>query len=265
MRLRKILGLLLCPLVVACGNADKSKLDSDKKEVVQAAQYPKEVFKSEALQVRQISPNTYVHISYLATNDFGNVPCNGMIAVNGDKAIIFDATTTDSTSAVLIRWIKEELKAKPVALLVTHFHEDCLGGAAAFKADSIPSYAGHKTITFTKEKQIFLPEHGFDSLCQFDLNGEKVEARYCGAGHTRDNTVGYFAKDAVLFGGCLVKELNADKGYLGDADTASWPATINILKQAYPNVKLVIPGHGAIGGKELLDYTHDLFAAKASK
>jgi Metallo-beta-lactamase superfamily. len=130
---------------------DSDKPDSDKKEVVAKEEYPKEVFKSEALQVRQISPNTYVHISYLATNDFGNVPCNGMIAVNGDKAIIFDATTTDSTSAVLIRWIKEELKAKPVALVVTHFHEDCLGGAAAFRADSIPSYAGYKTIAFTKE------------------------------------------------------------------------------------------------------------------
>lgn len=265
MKLRKILGLFLCPLVVACGNADNSKPNVAKQEVSAKEQYPKEVFKSEALEVRQISPNTYVHISYLATNDFGNVPCNGMIAVNGDKAIVFDATTTDTTSAELIRWIKEALKAKPVALVVTHFHEDCLGGAGAFRADAIPTYAGLKTIAATKEKQLFIPEHGFDSLYQFDLNGEKVEARYCGAGHTRDNTVGYFAKDAVLFGGCLVKELNADKGYLGDADTASWPATINVLKQAYPGLKLVIPGHGAIGGKELLSYTHDLFAAKAPK
>ncbi len=265
MAFRKISGLLLFPLIVACGHADNSKPIAAKKEVATKEQYPKEVFKSEALLVRQISPNTYVHISYLSTNDFGNVPCNGMIAVNGDKAVIFDATTTDSTSAELIRWVKTELKAKPVALVVTHFHEDCLGGAGAFRADAIPTYAGLKTIAATKEKQLFIPEHGFDSLYQFDLNGEKVEARYCGAGHTRDNTVGYFAKDAVLFGGCLVKELEADKGYLGDADTLTWPATISKVKQAYPGLKLVIPGHGAIGGKALLDYTHDLFAAKAPK
>ncbi|RYD96645.1 MAG: MBL fold metallo-hydrolase [Sphingobacteriales bacterium] len=214
MKLKEIVCLLLLPLVAACGNAHNSKPDPGKQVVSSQEQYPKEVFKSEGLQVQQVSPNTYVHISYLVTDDYGKVPCNGMIAVNGNKAIIFDATTTDATSAVLIRWIKEELKANPVALVVTHFHEDCLGGAGAF---------------------------------------------------TQDNTVGYFAKDAVLFGGCLVKELNAEKGYLGDADTAAWPATINKLKQAYPGIKLVIPGHGAAGGKELLDYTHDLFAAKEHK
>ncbi len=265
MKLKEIICLLSLPLIAACGNADNNKHNAGEQVAAPKEQYPKEVFKSEALQVQQISPNTYVHISYLATNDYGKVPCNGMIAVNGDKAVIFDATTTDSTSAVLIRWIKEELKAQPVALVVTHFHEDCLGGAGAFRDDSIPSYAGNKTISVTQQKQLFVPENGFDSVYQFDLNGAQVEACYFGAGHTRDNTVGYFTKDSVLFGGCLVKELDADKGYLGDADTASWPGTITKLKQAYPGVKRVIPGHGAIGGKELLDYTHDLFAAKKPK
>lgn len=265
MKLKEIICLFLLPLAAACGNADNGKPHKDEKVVAAKEQYPKEIFKSEALQVQQISPNTYVHISYLATNDFGKVPCNGMIAVNGDKAIVFDATTNDSTSAVLIRWIKEALKAKPVALVVTHFHEDCLGGAAAFRAEAIPTYAGKQTIAATREKKLFVPENGFDSLYQFDLNGAPVTARYFGAGHTRDNTVGYFAKDSVLFGGCLVKELEADKGYLGDADTTSWPATIIKLKQAYPGIKRVIPGHGVVGGKELLDYTHDLFAAKKPK
>lgn len=264
MKPAKMLWILLLPLLTACGNSNDTKKTSE--EVVGAKeQYPKEVFKGEALQIQQISPNTYVHISYLSTNDFGNVPCNGMIAVNGDKAIVFDATTTDSTSKILINWINTTLKAKPVALVVTHFHEDCLGGANAFKAAFIPTFSGNKTIAVTKEKQLFVPGNGFDSLYHFDLNGAEVEARYCGAGHTKDNTVGYFAKDAVLFGGCLVKETGANKGYLGDADESAWPATINRLKQAYPAVKLVIPGHGAIGGKELLDYTHDLFAAKPQK
>lgn len=264
MKPAKILWVLLLPLLTACGNRNAPKKASE--EVVTAKeQYPKEVFKAGALQIQQISPNTYVHISYLSTNDFGNVPCNGMIAVNGDKAIVFDATTTDSTSEILIDWINTALKAKPVALVVTHFHEDCLGGANAFKAAAIPTYAGNQTIAFTKEKQLPVPENGFDSLYRFDLNGSLVEARYCGAGHTKDNTVGYFTKDAVLFGGCLVKETGANKGYLGDADESAWPATINRLKQVYPAVKRVIPGHGAIGGKELLDYTHDLFAAKVQK
>lgn len=62
-----------------------------------------------------------------------------------------------------------------------------------------------------------------------------------------------------MFGGCLIKEINASKGYLGDANVQAWAATVKKVKKAYPNVKTVIPGHGEIGGKELLDYTITLF------
>lgn len=265
MKLKEMICLLSLPLLAACGPAGENKRDGSEQVNVPEQKYPIEVFRSEALEVQQISPATYVHVSYLSTNDYGKVACNGMIAVNGDKAIIFDATTDDTTSALLIRWIKEELKAKPIALVITHFHADCLGGAAAFRAAAIPCYAGNKTIAFTRQKKMFVPENGFDSVQQFDLNGAQVTARYFGAGHTLDNTVGYFTKDSVLFGGCLVKELDADKGYLGDADTASWPATIARLKQAYPGVKRVIPGHGVTGGKQLLDYTYELFAGTQLK
>lgn len=267
MKAEKILLFLLLPFLTACGSRQEhaQKVPKTETQAGIAAQYPKTLFTSEALQVQQISEHAYVHISYLSTNDFGKVACNGMIVVNGDKAIVFDATTKDSTSKVLIQWIRSELKANPVALVATHFHEDCLGGAKAFRAGAIPTYAGNKTIAMTKEKHLFVPEHGFDSSHIFTINGEEVIARYFGGGHTKDNTIGYFAKDAVLFGGCLVKELEADKGYLGDADEAAWPATIVRVKQAYPDVKLVIPGHGAIGGKALLDYTEQLFTPKESK
>jgi metallo-beta-lactamase class B len=74
-----------------------------------------------------------------------------------------------------------------------------------------------------------------------------------------DNIVGYFPADQVLFGGCLIKEVNASKGYLGDANVAAWSETVSRIKQAYPQVDYVVPGHGAHGHKELLDYTVELF------
>jgi metallo-beta-lactamase class B len=57
----------------------------------------------------------------------------------------------------------------------------------------------------------------------------------------------------------LIKELEATKGYLGDANIAQWSNTVERIKEQYPNIKIVIPGHGAIGGKDLLDYTIQLF------
>jgi metallo-beta-lactamase class B len=73
--------------------------------------------------------------------------------------------------------------------------------------------------------------------------------------------VGYFPSDNVLFGGCLIKEMQATKGFLGDANVKNWSATVRKVKHAFPSVKLVIPGHGQIGGQELLDYTIKLFKA----
>jgi metallo-beta-lactamase class B len=71
--------------------------------------------------------------------------------------------------------------------------------------------------------------------------------------------VAYFPSEQVLFGGCLIKELNATKGYLGDANVLAWSATVKQVQANFPDVKHVVPGHGAAGDSRLLDYTHKLF------
>jgi len=74
--------------------------------------------------------------------------------------------------------------------------------------------------------------------------------------------VTYFPSEKTLFGGCMVKEVNATKGYLGDANIASWPKTIENIKKTLPAAQFIIPGHGKIGGQELLNYTITLFSEK---
>ena len=59
---------------------------------------PKEVYKSNDLIITQIAENSFVHTSFKQTNDFGNVPCNGLIVRNGKEAIVFDTPTNDKTS-----------------------------------------------------------------------------------------------------------------------------------------------------------------------
>jgi metallo-beta-lactamase class B len=56
--------------------------------------------------------------------------------------------------------------------------------------------------------------------------------------------------------------LNASKGYLGDANTADWSNTVEKIKKEYPNLKIVVPGHGEFGDQKLLDYTIKLFKTK---
>lgn len=220
---------------------------------------PKEVLKSDSLIITQLSENTFEHTTYLKTNDFGNVPCNGLIVRDGSEVVIFDTPTSNTGSAMLIFWVEGILHCKVKAIIPTHFHNDCLAGLTMFHKQNIPSYASFKTIELAKANGYVIPENGFADSLELTVVTEKVFVKFFGEGHTRDNVVGYFPKENVLFGGCLIKEVGATKGYLGDANVAAWSGTVEKIKQEYPNVKVVVPGHGKYGNKKLLDYTITLF------
>jgi len=219
----------------------------------------KTVYQSDALTVTQLTEDVYVHTSFLQTETFGKVACNGMIVTNQNEAVVFDTPADDSSSAELIAWIRTKLHCKINAVIPTHFHEDCVGGLKEFHENNIPSYANQKTIELAKERGFNIPAMGFKNSLKLDVGGENVHAGFFGEGHTRDNIVGYFPAGKVLFGGCLVKELNASKGNLADANVNDWGNTVKSVKARYPDVKFVIPGHGAVGGSALLDYTIKLF------
>ncbi len=221
----------------------------------------KEVYHSKELTITQISENAFEHTSFKQTNDFGNVPCNGLVVQNSHEAIVFDTPTNDKSAEELIAWINETLHCKIKAVIPTHFHDDCLGGLHAFHQHHIPSYASFRTIDLATRDHAAVPENGFKDSLVLNVGDERVIATFFGEGHTKDNTVGYFPGEKILFGGCLVKELDAGKGYLGDANVAAWPATVDAVKKAYPDVRIVVPGHGAYGNKALLDYTIRLFKA----
>ncbi len=217
-------------------------------------------FESETLKVKQVSNHVFTHISYLKTDDFGKVACNGMVYFNEGEAIVFDTPTDDIASKELIHWIEAEQKKKIKAIIVTHFHTDCLGGLQQFHDNDTKSYANNITIELAKKNGLeVLPEHGFDNKMEIKIGKEPVFAEFFGQGHTVDNVTGYIPTEKVLFGGCLIKAEKAGKGFLGDANVAEWPATVKKIKKEIPDLKMVIPGHGKNGGTELLDYTIQLF------
>ncbi len=212
--------------------------------------------------ITQLTENTYVHTSYLQTNDFGKVACNGLIVRDGQDVVIFDTPTDDAGSQVLMKWINNTLHAHVKYIIPTHFHNDCLGGLQAFHAQGIPSVANQQTIELARGSQAIVPKQGFSQRITLPIGKEQVDVRYFGPGHTQDNVVGYFEKEQVLFGGCLIKEIDASKGFLGDADVLAWSATVQQVKRAYPKLTWVVPGHGKSGNVSLLDYTIQLFSGK---
>lgn len=220
------------------------------------------VYETETLIIKRLSDQVYQHISFLNTESFGRVECNGMVVTNGNEVLVFDTPTDDNGSAELIKFfINQNLKV--IGVVTTHFHADCVGGLNEFHTLGIPSYANNLTIQLIKEKaEGIAPQQGFDNELELRVGEKKVITSFVGKGHTVDNVVAYFSDEETLFGGCLLKEVGAGKGFLGDADTLAWSSTMVNLKAKYPNLKVVIPGHGKTGGAELLDYTEQLFRLK---
>ena len=216
-------------------------------------------YQSENLIINKLTDHVYQHISYLNTESFGRVACNGMIVVNGSEAVIFDTPATNETAEELIRYLTEKLHVKIKGVVATHFHADCVGGLEAFHERGVPSYADNRTIALLKGKKSSQPKNGFANTLALKVGNKKVYAQFMGEGHTKDNVIGYFPEDKAMFGGCLIKEEGAGKGNLEDANVAAWPTTVRAVKARYPQTKIVIPGHGKVGGTELLDFTVKLF------
>ena len=209
--------------------------------------------------MKRLPKNIFKHVSYLETQDYGKVACNGMIYSNKNETIIFDTPANAIASKELINWIgRRHIKG----VIATHFHRDCLGGLNQFHSNGIASYASNLTIELAKENGNPVPQNGFDETFEINVGLQKVMARYFGEGHTKDNVIGYIENEKVMFGGCLIKSLGAGKGNLSDANTEQWPLTVSKIKKEFPETAIIVPGHGKNGGIELLDFTIRLFTGE---
>ncbi|NUV04498.1 Beta-lactamase NDM-1 precursor [Escherichia coli] len=93
------------------------------------------------LVFRQLAPNVWQHTSYLDMPGFGAVASNGLIVRDGGRVLVVDTAWTDDQTAQILNWIKQEINL-PVALaVVTHAHQDKMGGMDALHAAGIATYA----------------------------------------------------------------------------------------------------------------------------
>ena len=214
---------------------------------------------SENLKIIPLSEHAFIHISYSVVRGFGRVASNGFIYMNEGKALVFDTPMEPIVTKELIQWLQQEKKVKIEGVVVNHFHEDCLGGLAEFHQLGIKSYANKRTQKLAKKDSVEVPQIGFRKKMTLSLGDKKILCQYFGAAHTKDNIIAWFPEEKIIFGGCMIKSLKAGKGNLADAKLKAWPRTVGKIKAAFPDAKIIIPGHGRHGGQELLDYTIQMF------
>lgn len=226
-------------------------------ETVEA--YPAERFGNVVFS--RISDDVVMHTSTLDLPGIGPVRSNGLLVIEGDTTVLVDTAWSDQQTDNILDYAQMVL-GKPVrAAVVTHAHQDKMGGIGALNARSIPSWSHPLSNELAAEAELISTTH----LLAFENGwavGEGAQALaplriyYPGGGHTPDNiTVGIEGSD-IAFAGCLIKGEDADTlGNLMDADTASYAASARRFGTAFPDARLILVSHSPPQDRDAIMHT----------
>lgn len=218
------------------------------------------------IQLIHLQDSVYVHVTWHHLDDFGRFPSNGLIVIRNGQALMIDTPVDNDKTERLTNFLKESMSVDLVKLIIGHFHDDCLGGLDYLQSIGIESIANAKTMEKCKEIGLPVPSTSFTDSLTFEFNGEQIECRYFGAGHSFDNITVWIPSEKILFGGCLIKSKDSNGlGNLSDAVVNDWDMTVEKVLKEYPEIKTVIPGHGDFGGIELLTHTIELVDKEKSQ
>jgi glyoxylase-like metal-dependent hydrolase (beta-lactamase superfamily II) len=176
---------------------------------------------------------------------------NGLLV---GSILIDTAWTAEQTSALLVG-------ARVHKALVTHAHEDRVAGLDVLAQAGVETYGLERTQVEARAHGRPSPKHAISGEGELLEGDARVLYFFPGAAHASDNLVVYVPAQKVLFGGCMVRALDAGLGPLEEADLKSWQLAIERVTARFPEATLIVPGHGEPGGRELLAHTRALVDA----
>jgi metallo-beta-lactamase class B len=214
---------------------------------------------SDDIQLQKIEENVWIHTTYVNYPKWGKIPANGVLITDDSVAAIIDTPWTNRQTEILFDWIEANLKTKIEHVVVTHAHDDCMGGLKTVHKRGITTYSLDVTKNKALQESKPIPLKTFSDKMVLKLGEKELVLKYLGGGHTIDNIVVWVPDQKLLFGGCLVKPVKAKTlGNIKDADIRSWLDTLHDTIETFPSVKIVVPGHGRYGNISLIHNTINL-------
>ena len=175
------------------------------------------------VELVQIGRRTWVHKSYETINGY-RTDSNGMVVDYPNGIILVDTCWNDTQTQSLLNRIDIQFN-KPILLaIITHAHDDRIGGIRTLLRKKIKVVS----TPLTKQKAMSAgypaPQAELDtSVTKLVYDEYTVETYYPGPGHTEDNITVWIPSDRILFGGCLIKSMQAKNlGNIADANVAEW-------------------------------------------
>ncbi|MCW7504805.1 subclass B1 metallo-beta-lactamase [Leptospira paudalimensis] len=203
----------------------------------------------------KIKESVWIHKSFGSFQGI-TYPSNGLVVLTNKGIVVIDTPWTEPQTEELIQSIQTKFQKQIVFVIVTHAHDDRMAGVSSFQKRKIPVYSTQLTAKLAKENGYGMPSPILDIQTRFSLGNGSVEVFYPGPGHSPDNIVVWLPDTHILFGGCLVKALEAeDLGNLKDANVVEWESSVKRVLSRYPDAEVVVPGHGNWGKLDLLRHT----------
>lgn len=214
------------------------------------------------------------------------VPNIGVV-LGTDAALVVDAGMGPANGRKVLDAARRVAGGRKLILTLTHFHPEHGFGAQAFKGAAHVLYNeaqreelaakgdsylrmfrtfGPAVAAALEGTELVEPDETYSSEARtVDLGGRTVELRTWGRAHTAGDQVVWLPEKRILFSGDLAEErifpifpwFPPDDA---DIDAANWARVLDVLAAWKP--ALVVPGHGSVGGAEILtavrDYMTDL-------
>lgn len=215
---------------------------------------------SDDITLKPLAGNVWIHTSYTVLAEWGKVPANGMIVITDETLVVIDTPWNDDQTKELINWFRDNYKIEDVKVIVTHYHNDNLGGLNWVNQNSIESYSIKRTRELCSDMSLPITSNTLKDTHYFDFKESPVVTFFPGEGHTIDSICVYLPEEKILFGGCSVKALrNKGLGNTADANLKEWSDSLKRMKEKFPDAEVVIPGHGLEGNLLLIDHTLSMF------
>lgn len=209
----------------------------------------------------RLSPTLWMHTSYLDLPGTGPIASNGMIVLRDDDAVLVDTAWTEPQTEDILRYAAAVLDRPVRAAVITHFHQDKMGGIGALHRAGVETWAHAltnelaPTVDFEPARNTI--DFGADGIATGPATAAlgPIKLFYPGPGHTSDN-ITVQPEPGVAFGGCLIKGAGARSlGNLADADVANYAAAARRFGAAFPAASTILMSHSAPEGREAIRHT----------
>lgn len=172
-----------------------------------------------------------------------NGTVNSTLISIGDQGVIVVDTQASEDGG---REVLNQLEGQLLFVFNTHEHFDHVGGNSVFGCRIISSTAAREAMV-ASDMGNGLPNCHFNHQLHLHIGGEDVRLQQFG-GHSPGASIMYLPQRRILLTGDLI--FNGRAPWMGQADFPTWITALTELSTW--DVETVVPGHGPVGGKELL-------------